>query len=770
MQYTANYAIPKPEYTDQADILAGVSVAHDLIDTQIKTVADDVSQAETDITALDTRVDNIIASSGTSSTEVVDARNSTTFGQTFTVLKDRHEYTEQIVKNLSTPLRSPNQTTQSPVTSYPTATEDGLVHGTIGGQSLVNAVVNGNFVNTTGWSATASVISATNNTLSITGDGADSNPRTAQQIPITLTTGKKVYIRASGRVTNSVCTSMDFYVNGVSGGTLVNIGVISTPIQNQFYHMSGILTVTNQTGKFFPRIRHNYAAAATANSKVMEVRDVIAIDLDAHGLTSKTVAELDAMSDAYFEGLASVVNPVVVSEGKNILNGDPTQWEQGAALASVGQTYDAVKTVSTTRVRVKNLFRGRPGAPISFSVPSGMQMVVQTYNSIGRQIADTGWRTQGYTFTTSSDTAYLYAAVSYVSAATITTADLVGKQIQLEEGTTATTYEPYTSNTLSIPATLRSLPNGVRDTVVQSGNGVVTLTQNVQEYTLVSGDVLALTTTPTNIDYVTIKIPDTCVLPSVPYESDKIITTFSVPAMSNYSDSAALIGKHGYGTQYVGGTTRMLYIVAKGTYANLAAAQTALTGTKILYQLATPVVTTLQTDDWISYKSGRFVTNTAIVPQAVINTPINLAEKGESTFVMASNSEAKLSSIAMPIPLINTETTISNIASALTEVNTAYRTKYDLSKCGACRVTTYVKTVGSASAEVRVQYSLDESTWNYLDGLTGPAINISATGTKASAWSSIASLAKADVFIRVVTINGDGAADPVIGNVVLQVR
>ena len=53
------------------------------------------------VTQVNTRVSNIIASSGTSDTEVVDARNSTVKGETFTVLDGRLEATEQDLKTLS---------------------------------------------------------------------------------------------------------------------------------------------------------------------------------------------------------------------------------------------------------------------------------------------------------------------------------------------------------------------------------------------------------------------------------------------------------------------------------------------------------------------------------------------------------------------------------------------------------------------------------------------------------------------------------------------
>ena len=72
---------------DLIDLYAQDETLQSNIDTeeQNRIAADDV---------LDTRIDNIIAQSGTSDTEVVDARQSTYYGETFTVLDNRLENVE----------------------------------------------------------------------------------------------------------------------------------------------------------------------------------------------------------------------------------------------------------------------------------------------------------------------------------------------------------------------------------------------------------------------------------------------------------------------------------------------------------------------------------------------------------------------------------------------------------------------------------------------------------------------------------------------------
>jgi hypothetical protein len=100
-----------------------------------------------------------------------------------------------------------------------------------------------------------------------------------------------------------------------------------------------------------------------------------------------------------------------------------------------------------------------------------------------------------------------------------------------------------------------------------------------------------------------------------------------------------------------------------------------------------------------------------------------------------------------------------------------HRTKLDLTNVDEARITAYVNTAGSASAQLRIQYSTDQTTWNYLDAASGPATGvINTTGLKVSAWSSIVAGAKGDVFIRIVGTQGDAVADPAFGMIDLQVR
>ncbi len=116
----------------------------------------------------------------------------------------------------------------------------------------------------------------------------------------------------------------------------------------------------------------------------------------------------------------------------------------------------------------------------------------------------------------------------------------------------------------------------------------------------------------------------------------------------------------------------------------------------------------------------------------------------------------------------------TDMPAALTEFNAMLqgRTKADLTNATQARmVVKMMGTAGAAAAELRAQYSTDDSTFAYLDGATGPscAINVNNT-TVVSSWVNLAAGAKADVFLRVVGIGGDGGIDPTFGNISIQVR
>jgi hypothetical protein len=135
---------------------------------------------------------------------------------------------------------------------------------------------------------------------------------------------------------------------------------------------------------------------------------------------------------------------------------------------------------------------------------------------------------------------------------------------------------------------LRSLPNGVKDEVnVTTG----VKTQRVQNKVLQAKDIFNMVA-EANFDRIFINTPADCIPTS--YKSDGRVQligyTEYTGAPELYND-VININKFMF-SSYLS-PTRIALFVAKGTYADLAAAKDALTGTTLIYQLAEPVVTKL---------------------------------------------------------------------------------------------------------------------------------------------------------------------------------
>lgn len=112
--------------------------------------------------------------------------------------------------------------------------------------------------------------------------------------------------------------------------------------------------------------------------------------------------------------------------------------------------------------------------------------------------------------------------------------------------------------------------------------------------------------------------------------------------------------------------------------------------------------------------------------------------------------------------------TWTNMPLASTELfgNVHRRVKKDFTDVDKIRLVARVSTAGVAAAGIQAQYSTDESTWLTL---TANTLSLATpTGTKATAWEDLPAGARGDVFVRIIGSGGDGAADPILGNIYLE--
>lgn len=117
--------------------------------------------------------------------------------------------------------------------------------------------------------------------------------------------------------------------------------------------------------------------------------------------------------------------------------------------------------------------------------------------------------------------------------------------------------------------------------------------------------------------------------------------------------------------------------------------------------------------------------------------------------------------------------TWTNMPAAVTEFLGAAtaRFKVDLSGVEQFRIVVLQQVAGFAGADLNLQYSLNNSTFQAAD--TGGAGELdvgTGTGVKVGAWASLVDAARQDVWLRLVGKQGDGVVDPQWRQVAVQFR
>ena len=140
--------------------------------------------------------------------------------------------------------------------------------------------------------------------------------------------------------------------------------------------------------------------------------------------------------------------------------------------------------------------------------------------------------------------------------------------IQLEEGSTYTEYEPYKESIVNVnlPKPLRSLPNGVKDEISVGSNGTVETRRN-RKYVLQASDITSITS-GVYTDIINISKPNDSI-----GEGNLLTSWLFFNGYTEFiigtSDDTTKINMY----RTFGNVDQIQLIVAKDTYANLAAAQ-----------------------------------------------------------------------------------------------------------------------------------------------------------------------------------------------------
>jgi hypothetical protein len=137
---------------------------------------------------------------------------------------------------------------------------------------------------------------------------------------------------------------------------------------------------------------------------------------------------------------------------KNLIQSDVNLWEQGSG--------GIVSDTNATRIRVKNIVAIKPNTSYSITTHPDYETYFFTFDRVGTYITPIkDWGST--TFNSDSNTYFVRVIVRRKTQTAIFPSDISNVQLQLEEGSTATSYEPYTP---VVPKSQTGLSfNGVSD-------------------------------------------------------------------------------------------------------------------------------------------------------------------------------------------------------------------------------------------------------------------------------------------------------------------
>lgn len=140
----------------------------------------------------------------------------------------------------------------------------------------------------------------------------------------------------------------------------------------------------------------------------------------------------------------SRVLPVSPLPKKNICPTNSSAWTQGTITAGTVGTPPSLDTTTTSRIRVKTSYQINPNTQYVVSLVSGYQLEAIEITAAGNYVKSSGWRITNQTFTTSSTTSRVFFRFSKVSGANLTPIEIDSAFVQVEPGSSSTTFENYT--------------------------------------------------------------------------------------------------------------------------------------------------------------------------------------------------------------------------------------------------------------------------------------------------------------------------------------
>lgn len=524
---------------------------------------------------------------------------------------------------------------------------NGKVSVGVKGNTLTNIVENGDFSDgTNGWvyfTNGTPVITNNELTFSIRANYGDSLIRRSA----ILQPNTKYFIRAKMKAnTINQITSIGIRT---TGGTKYK-----TTVAGEYYiaysaFVTGSLISSNQYIDVLAN--HSSIESPTDTVTIDGKNGILAIDMgtdSSNPLYNLTADQMNERIPNYFDGTKSTVNARLTSFGKNLAN------KEDRLLDKIISNLDG--TISTN-----TLFD-------LFKIPViGGQTYTRSHSGNIAWLDINLNFVSGYTGSTLTQSAPTNARWLYQN---VTKANI--DVFQLEQGTTATPYEPYKESTAYYNETLRSLPNGVKDEINDSGEKI----QRTQKTTLDGSRSWLYQSDGAGYKVVKLAISDIKGDTATASGSARVIKDTGVE-LKEY------IGTYDFGDIFYVNNSMEIRIAVKDTdsgweesyvpsQADIQAYFLAHPHT-LTYQLANPIVTQLSLPDLASYENGTVIVDQVREEQVTYNaTTANGIDITDTTYpIKALESVYKIEfteqgEVKTPIDLANCTVAVDSLSFTIT--------------------------------------------------------------------------------------------------------
>jgi hypothetical protein len=331
--------------------------------------------------------------------------------------------------------------------------------------NVTNLVTNGNFVNATGWSAAEGSLSVANNTATHTSNGTQTYARIIRTDSAS-TVGHTYALTLRVRVTNSSCTALSACIYNSTSVTIQ-----ANPAENQWYQLTVLQTITSAQAYIW--IIHNYATAAIAYGKKMEVQYVSCVDLSADIVASLPTQAVYArwiatQPNAWIDGTANTKGLYRTNSITAVSTVTGSNKSLGMAQSSA---YKTMKLTEGATYTISVLARGNVNAIINV-INIGNTGTTSQYLSPSWQMTS-AWQKFSYTFTADANTGVStgsHLLFRYIGDVVSGSTWFEIQEVKIEAGNKATDWCPDTLD-MAFPDTTTIDGGNVKTGKIESHDG-----------------------------------------------------------------------------------------------------------------------------------------------------------------------------------------------------------------------------------------------------------------------------------------------------------